>query len=175
MVLTKRRYQTPTRIRTFQSGSFSGRLVGANRRGVGLIRVADASETNLNGNLSCAVVCLDCCMKFHVSFMAGSKTERWKIRLIFEEFVEPENSLCQDALRCQHRRPTQTQLPGTRRSPDVREHGQTNVGALSSFIAETSIAFIDTCNQFTSFRIKNFLFADFVVVFCTLAPFKWSS
>ena len=174
MVLTKRRYQTPTRIRTFQSGSFSGRLVGANRRGVGLIRVADASETNLNGNLSCAVICLERGPSTR-SLMGTSKTERWKIHLIFEEYVEPKNSLCPDALRCQPCRHTQTQLPGTRRSPDVREHGQTNVGALSSFIAETSIAFIDTCNQFTSFRIKNFLFADFVVVFCTLAPFKRSS
>ena len=29
--------------------------------------IADASETNLNGNLSRAVVCLDCCVKFHLS------------------------------------------------------------------------------------------------------------
>ena len=85
--------------------------------------------------------------------------------MIFEEYVEPENSLFPDALRCQPRRPTPTQLTGTRRSPDVREHAQTNVGALSSFKAETSIAFIDTCNKFTSFLIEYFLFVAFEMEF----------
>ena len=45
--------------------------------------IYDESKTNLNGALSRAVVCLDCCVKFHVTFMVGSKTESGKISLIF--------------------------------------------------------------------------------------------
>ena len=77
---------------------------------------ADESKKNLNGALARAVVRLDCRVKFHVTFMARSKTESWKISLIFEEYVEHENSLCPNALRCRFRRHLQARREGTHRS-----------------------------------------------------------